>query len=359
MIGNLHIAIYLPSLRGGGAERVMVTLANAFAAKGHRVDLVLVKAEGPYMAEVSAAVNIVDLGCQRVLSSFWPLVRYLRRARPASLLSALYHANLLAILARAAARTGTRLIVSERNSLNRRRPGRLTRHAMRRLYPFADGVVAVSRGIAQQLVADVGVPSHQVISIPNPVDIDRIVALSACRPPHPWLAEGEPPVILAVGRLEEQKDYFLLLDAFAKIRSESPVRLVILGEGSLRGALEQHIASSGLASSVILPGFQPNPFGWMGACTAYAMSSRHEGFPNSLVQALACGVPVVSTDCPTGPHEILEGGKWGRLVPVGDVDAFAEALREALHVPKGRDVSAMLQNFRESKIAKDYETLLT
>jgi glycosyltransferase involved in cell wall biosynthesis len=343
-----HIAIYLPSLRGGGAERVMVTLANGFAARGHRVDLVLVRAEGPYLPEVADNVRIVDLDRGRVLASLVPLARYLRRERPDAMLSALNHANVIAILARKLARVPTRLVVSERNSLTGRPvglAGRAIRVLMRWLYPAADGVVAVSQAMAEELVTDLGLPPANVAAIPNPVDVASLVALAQARPGHAWLGDGQPPVLLAVGRLEPQKDYPTLLDAFARFRSQREARLVILGEGSQRAKLDDHIARLGLTGVVELAGFKDNPFGWMAACDLFVMSSRHEGFPNALVQAMACGARVVSTDCRTGPDEILEGGRWGRLVPVGDAGALAEAMADALDDKDICDAAARASEF--------------
>lgn len=149
---------------------------------------------------------------------------------------------------------------------------------------------------------------------------------------HPWLGEGKPPVILGVGRLTPQKDFSTLIHAFAQVRTVRDCRLVILGEGELRAELEQLVASLGVQDSVQLPGFADNPFAWMSRVRLFVLSSRWEGLPNVLIQAMACGAAVVSTDCPSGPDEILEGGKWGKLVPVGDVEALAEALSENLQV---------------------------
>lgn len=328
-----HIAVFLPSLRGGGAERVMVQLANGFAARGHRVDLVLVAAQGPYLAEVSPKVRVVDLGRRRLRAGLWPLMLYLWRARPTALLSALPHANLVALWARALTGLRLRLVVSERNSLEGLeldRQGRRLLRWMARFYPKADAVVAVSRGIARELVDEIGLKTRQVRAIPNPVDLALIRAGQAAPLPHPWLAEGEAPVVLAVGRLEAQKDYSTLLAAFALLRARVSARLIILGEGSQRGALAAEIAALGLEQVVALPGFDPNPYAFMARARVFVLSSRVEGFPNVLVQALACGVRAVSTDCPTGPAEILEGGRWGRLVPVGDAAGLAAALEAAL-----------------------------
>lgn len=353
-----HVAIYIPSLRGGGAERVMVTLANGFAARGHRVDLVLVKAEGPYLKEVADNVRVVDLNKSRALDSLIPLARYIRQNRPDAMLSALTHANVIAILARKLARVKMRLVVSERSSLTRgsgARAMRLWHLLMRVFYPSADAVVAVSRGMTSQLVEGLGLAAERVTAIPNPVDIATIQHLAKERPQHPWLASGQSPIILAVGRLTLAKDYPILLEAFARLRGAGrEARLVILGEGELRPALERRIAELGLSDSVALLGFQPNPFGWMAACRVYVLSSRFEGFPNSLVQAMACGARVVSTDCPTGPSEILEHGKWGRLVPVGDVHALSEALKSALDDSDGETGTRRAHDFSLENSLNEY-----
>jgi len=356
-----HIAIFLPSLRGGGAERVMVTLANGFAARGHRVDLVLTRAEGPYLPEVAKEVRIVDLDKGRVLASLLPLASYLRRERPHAMLSVLNHANIIAILARKLARVRTRLVVSERNSLAGLPlglAGWIICGLMRLLYSAADGVVAVSQAMAEELVTKIGLSPTQVAAIPNPVDVASLAVLAQARPDHPWLAPGQPPVMLAVGRLEKQKDYPTLLEAFARLRSQREARLVILGEGSQRAVLDQRIARLGLAGLVELAGFKSNPFAWMAACDLFVLSSRYEGFPNVLVQAMACGTTVVSTDCPTGPDEILEGGRWGRLVPVGDAEALAQAMADALDDTSPPDVRKRADAFRSEAATEKYLSIL-
>ena len=357
-----HIAIFIPSLRGGGAERVMVTLANGFAERGHRVDLVLTRAEGPYLPEVCSAVRIVDLNKGRVLASLVPLARYLRRERPHAMLSALNHANIIAILARKVSGAPTRMVVSEHNSLTslqETRAGRRMLRLMRRFYPLADGVVAVSRAMAAELHEQLDIPLDRISAIPNPLDIDAIRAQARSVPDHPWLKSDQPPVILAVGRLEPQKDYPTLLEAFARVRKNNDARLVILGEGSLRAELEERIHHLELQDVVDMPGFQPNPFGWMGACSVYVLSSRYEGFPTSLLQAMACGAKIVSTDCPTGPVEILEDGKWGRLVPVGDADALAKEIVAALATPPFSAQEESVYRFSLQRILKSYAAVLS
>lgn len=338
----------------------MVELANRFASRGHRVDLVLVQAEGKYLDEVDHRVKIVNLDRSRVLWSVGPFASYLNKEQPDAVLSALTHVNLAAIISRILARIKTVLVVSERNSLVRLKgkSGRLFRALMRRLYPLADRVVTVSQGIAQELQDEIGLSKELVTAIPNPVDLQKIRHLASSSPMHPWLADSGPPLLIAVGRLEEQKDYPTLLAALAQVRTTHDVRLIILGEGSLRSELECLIEVKGLSSAVDLVGFQANPFGWIAASDVYVLSSKYEGFPNSLLQSLACGLRVISTDCPTGPAEILEGGKWGRLVPIGDPHEMAKAIIETVNQKSWPAVSRKVDEFKIDHVVCEYEKAL-
>ena len=358
------ITIFLPSLRGGGAERVMVTLANGFAKRGYRVDLVLAQAVGPYMAEVSDAVRVVDLGAGRVVRSLPRLTKYLHQERPAAVLSALSHANVVAIMAHLLARSRSRLVVSERNVIategtdvtNER--GRWLRHLMRLTYPLADAAVAVSNGVRDDLVAIIGVSKDRVRTIYNPVVDERLLARSYEPVSHPWFAPNEPPVILGVGRLTPQKDFATLVRAFAIARKQRNMRLMILGEGELRRELEALVRSLGIENDVTFPGFAENPFAYMRRAAVFVLSSRWEGLPGVLIQAMACGTPVISTDCHSGPAEILENGRWGRLVPVGDVDAIAMAILATLESRNHPDVARRAQDFAVERALEEYLQVL-
>ncbi|WP_347888163.1 glycosyltransferase [Nitrosomonas europaea] len=362
----MHIAIYLPSLRGGGAERAMVTLANGFADRGLKIDLVLAQAEGPYLSEVSPGVRIVDLQSNRVLTSLPGLVRYLRRERPQAMLSALNHANVIAVVARMLAGVPVRLVVSERNNVSlsgsssKNLRSRVVLHMMRWAYRKTDGVTAVSGGVADDLANAINLPRDRISVIFNPVVTPELIEKSRMPLKHPWLGEGKPPVILGVGRLTPQKDFVTLIRAFAQVRTVRNCRLVILGEGELRAELEQLVASLGVQDNVQLPGFADNPFAWMSRVRLFVLSSRWEGLPNVLIQAMACGAAVVSTDCPSGPDEILEGGKWGRLVPVGDEEALAEAMVTLLEMPENQlsDVRQRAGGFRPELAVDAYLKIL-
>jgi len=359
-----RIALFLPSLHGGGAERVMVNLARGFAEQGFKVDLVLAKAEGPYLSEVPKEVRVVDLKAKRVLYSLPGLVHYIRRERPKAMLSTLDHANIIALWARKISRVPFRLVIREANTAGMSKKdattlrGKLMPSIMRYFYPWADGIVAVSKGVSEDLIKIIGVPAGKVKVIYNPAVTPEMFIKAEETLDHPWFTPGEPPVILGVGRLTAQKDFSTLICAFALVRKERPARLMILGEGEKREELEGLVRETGLDAEVDLPGFVDNPYNYMKRSKVFVLSSQWEGLPNVLIQALAIGTPVVSTDCPSGPAEILEGGKWGRLVPVGNADGLATAVMVSMNESKGPDVSAFVKKFRLKTVVSDYLKVL-
>ncbi len=334
-------AFFLPSLAGGGSERVTLDLAGGLARRGLPVDLVLASAEGPLrpgLARLPEGVRTVELKA-RTRASLPGLLRYLRRRRPGALVSSLPHANSVALLARALGAGGAAVAVRQGNDFASEYAasgftGRTGMRLERRLLRFADAVVANSRAMAANLTRDLPRVARRVRFIREPAVGPELALLAAAPAGHAWLDDGGgPPVVLSVGRLAPQKGHRTLLRAFAQLRESRPARLAVLGEGPERPALEALARELGIAGDVVLPGFRINPFAWMAKARVFALSSSFEGCPNVLVQAMACGAPVVSADCPTGPDEILEGGKWGRLVPVGDPAALAAAIRDTLDAP--------------------------
>ena len=323
-----RIALFSPSLVGGGAERVMLHLARGFVERGIQVDLVLAQAIGAYLSEVPPQTRLVDLGASRVLTSLPRLVGYLRRERPGAMLSAQNHANVIALWANRIADVETRLVVCEVNMAGNEAglKNRLMLYLMRQSYPFATGIVAVSQGVAVDLARIVRLPREKINVIYNPI-VEAELQEKAKEPvEHAWFVRGEPPIILGVGRLVWHKDFFTLIRAFAQVRRNSPARLMILGEGEQRPELERLIRELGLTRDVSLPGFRNNPYAYMAKAAVYTLSSVSEGLPTALIEALALGTPVIATDCESGPREILAGGKYGQLTPVGDVNALTIAI---------------------------------
>lgn len=356
-----QVAFFLPSLRGGGAERTMINLVRGFTDRSYIVDLVLAKAEGPYLSEVPSSVRIVDLHASRVLFALPRLVRYLRQERPRVLLSTLSHANLIALWARWLARVETRIIVREAsnvsintlNTINRR--GKLIPFLLRLFFPWADTIVALSKGVADDLIFTINLPKEKVRVVYNPVITPNLLTKAEEPVDHPWFVFGEPPVLISVGRLTLEKDHPTLIRAFAQVRQQIPARLMILGEGDERPRLEALIRELGVEIDVALPGFVENPIKYMKRSSVFVLSSRWEGFGNVLVEAMAVGIPVISTNCPNGPAEITNNGEFGSLVPIGDVDAMAKSIRKALDKPWDEKAQVwVMTSFTQEKSVQQY-----
>jgi glycosyltransferase involved in cell wall biosynthesis len=282
------------------------------------------------------------------------------------------HANVAAMLASILAQTKTKLILVEHNTLSVDKSklfrGKFVPIFMKWLYPYADNIVCVSEGVAQDLVSQLGLAKEKVKVIYNPVVNEDLITASQAPLNHPWF-EQDIPVFLTVGRLTEQKDFITLLEAFALLRKQIVARLVILGEGELRGELEAKISKLGIAEDVSLPGFTTNPYAYMSQASAFVLSSRWEGLGIVLIEAMACGCPVIATDCPNGPREILEGGRYGYLSPVGDALALSEAMLKVLDSPIDQELLKQRAIYFSSKRAvseylyllgnrKDFETQL-
>jgi glycosyltransferase involved in cell wall biosynthesis len=315
---------------------MMVQLASGMAEHGVMVDLVVGRAAGPYLADVPASVRLVDLGGRSSAASVFPLAAYLRRSRPDVLFTTLYHASLAAAIARRLAGGRTLLFVREASTPWKQRLALGTvkdwaiDRGMQWVYASADGVLAVSEGVAEGLRRYRRVPHHKLSTLYNPVVTPDLVVKASVDPAHPWLARDMPPVVLAVGSLRPVKGFRTLLEAFARLRAHRDARLIILGEGPQRLELERHAASLSITDHVDFHGFVQNPFSFMSRAALFVLASEREGLPGVLIQAMACGCRVVATDCASGPSEILEGGAYGELVPVGDAEAMAAAMERTL-----------------------------
>lgn len=337
-----RVALFVPSLVFGGAERVAINLAEGFAARGVPTDLVAANGRGEFSRQIPAGVRLIDLKAARVMSSLPALMAYLRRERPAAVITFMDHAGIAALWARRMSGRSAKIICTVHTNLTQtagNSPNFRSRFIpvlLRTFYPWADHIVAVSHGVASGLSLATGIPVSRVKVIYNPVITDDILALAKEAPDHPWFAAGQPPVILGVGRLSKAKDFPNLIRAFAAVRREQPARLMILGEGEERDALTSLIAELGLTEHVALPGFRENALAFMSRSAVFVLSSIREGLPTVLIEALAAGAAVVATDCPSGPREVLQDGKLGPLVPVGDSNALAMAISRVLKEPTAR-----------------------
>jgi glycosyltransferase involved in cell wall biosynthesis len=359
-----RLAIFVSDMDGGGAQRIMLNLAKGIVERGYPVDLVLGRADGAYLAEVPNSVRVVNLKASRILTSAPALIRYLRRERPRAMLSAMNHVNIVALWACRLAGVRTRVVVSEHSTLSwfahyaSSRRARMMPHLVKRFYPWADGIVAVSKGVADDLAKLTGLPCERIRVIYNPVVTSELRSKAESAFDHPWFAPGQPPVVLAAGRLTAQKDFPTLIRAFSRVYKTRPVRLLILGEGEERPTLLALAKENDLEHDMGLPGFVENPYAFMARAAVFALSSLWEALPTVLVEAMYCGAPVVATDCPSGPREILADGRYGRLVPVGDVDALASAIDTTLSSPRRKLPCEVLYPFELETAVNQYIELL-
>ncbi|MEA2080655.1 MAG: glycosyltransferase [Pseudomonadota bacterium] len=375
-----HIAVLLPSLAGGGAERSMLHLVRSFIERGRRVDLLLCRAKGPLLDGVPEAARIQALKPESALrgrlmaalanaspSGIRSLLRpvllpvktdadirhidslkhYLKDVRPDVLLSALTYTNLLALWAKQLSGVSVPVVVSERIALSvhmkneGRHRGWRWRYlmpAVSHAYRSSNGIVAVSDSVARDLAEKAHIDRNSIKTIYNPVVDSAMLELADAPLEHPWFKAGAPPVVLAVGRLIAQKDFQTLIRAFAVLLRKRKARLVILGQGRQRTELESLAEELGIATDVDMPGFVSNPYQYMARASAFALTSLYEGLPGVLIQALACGCPVVSTDCPGGSAEILDHGKYGRLVPINNDTVLAAAMDSLLNEQTDKDM---------------------
>jgi glycosyltransferase involved in cell wall biosynthesis len=363
---SLPVAFFLPSFRGGGAERVTINLANGLAVLGLRVIIIVLNSDGPLGSFVSSKVEIVDLKVTRAYRSILPLAFFLRKTHLGVLFSILPHMSVAALLAKKLAISTTHIVVSEHNTLSKSLRnadsvrGRLLHLPMKFTYRWASVILAVSSGVADDLknVLRLREPRIQVI---NNIVINHDFFKKANQvPEHPWFCPKQQPVIISVGRLTRAKNFTCLIDAFKIVNAKIPSKLIILGEGHQRDLLEDKITSLSLEHDVSLPGFIANPLPLIKHSDIFILSSLWEGLPTVLIEAIACGTRVISTDCMSGPREILENGKHGALVSVGDHKAIACAAITALQSSTSRTPpkSYVWDLFSASVIEKEYIRLI-
>ena len=335
---QVEVALFSPSFDRGGVERMLVQLARGLADLGHRVDLVVRRRKGELLAGLPEAVRVVELDTIE-RDTLRAAVAYLRASVPPVLVSSKPENNALAVAARLRAGVHTRVFIRAASAESARSAGQffLTRwrlfRTMRRVFRQADGIIAVSRDLAADVASITGIPVQAIQVAHNPVVTPEMFELARAPLDHPWVVVGSPPLILGIGRLGRVKNFALLVRAFARVRREQPCRLMILGEGRERAALDRLAARLGVADDFALPGFVHNPFAYLSRARLFALTSVAEGSPNALTEALALGTPVVSTDCRTGPREILQDGRYGTLVPVADEEALADAMLATLRHP--------------------------
>ncbi|WFM69995.1 glycosyltransferase [Halomonas sp. CKK8] len=358
------ISVLLPDLRGGGVERIRIVLAHEFSRVGHDVEFVLMKARGELLHEAKASFPVIDLATHRARGMPLALARYLRHRRPDTLLAAMWPLSVIAPVATRLSGHRCEVVVSEHNTLSvqYRDWGRLHRGLMRASmalgYRLADHRLGVSTGVVEDIARMSGLGSDAFDMVHNPVPPRSAPAPEAIEAAEALWDGPSGARVVTVGSMKAQKNHSLLLRAFARL-DRPDARLMFVGDGKGRDELASLARELGVADRVILAGFHPDPKPFYQTADLFALSSNYEGFGNVIVEAMACGTPVVSTDCPSGPGEILDGGKFGRLVPVGDVEAMGSAIAATLDEPApSEQLKVRAADFHPAKAAKAYLDLL-
>ncbi len=351
-----RLAVVMAELGKGGMGKMRVHLMNALAERGLAVDLLLAKDQTKYKVSLHESIRRLRMPTTHAWFGIPWLRRYLVRERPDAMLTQRVRVNMLAQRALRLARVPTRIYTTGNTHLSSasdasppaERARRLAR--IRRFVPRNDGLIAVSQGVADDIALIAGVPAERITVAPNPVVTPDLATNASAPVDHPWFATGEPPVILGTGRLSGQKDFPTLIRALAEFRREHRARLVILGKGPQRKEILACAHKAGIDEDFHLPGFVANPYAYMARARMFVLSSAWEGSPNALTEALALGVPVVSTDCPGGPREFLDGGRAAPLVPVGDAEALAEGMRRVWDTPPDTEALAARVRQRYSQV---------
>ncbi|MBV0902719.1 glycosyltransferase [Haloarcula salina] len=363
------LGFYIPNLTVGGAEQVTVNIVNGLSRRGYDVELVLSHPYGKLHSEIDEDVPVVALGDSRVpvagITAHVPkLVSYLEESEPDALLSQVTHANTVCLAASLVADTRTKLIPTEHNAFDvepaTTLKSKLLRKLAVRLLPSADRVIAVSQGVSDSLVEQMSLREDDVTVLHNPIEIERVRERAHQSVDHEWIEDDDLDVVLFVGRLDSQKDLQTWLRAFDRVHESRPdTRAVVAGQGPLREELHDSAEQMGISDAVSVPGYVDNPYRYMHRASVFLLTSRFEGLPTVLIEAMACGCPVVSTDCPSGPREILADGQYGRLTPVGDVSEIATAVEKTLD--DETDTSALKRranDFSPAEVLDDYERFI-
>lgn len=355
----MKVVFFQPNFRAAGVEKVNILLANEMLKVGVDVEFLVFKKEGEFLEQLNSDAEITELNVSRALHSFFCLFLFFLRSKVV-FISSYNNLSVLAIIANMLTFNRSRVYACEHNTLSiiNKAKGTWKDKVIARIlqycYPFATGVIAVSEGVADDLSDYAKIKRSMIKVLHNPVVNSELTEKSKLEVKHRWLLQKDTPVFVASGRLEVQKNFALLINAFNKIMTEQDAKLLILGEGSLRDELQTQINTLGLQEKCELVGFVDNPYKYMKHADAFVLSSDFEGFGNVIVEAMAVNTPVVSTNCPSGPSEILEDGKWGTLVPVGDVDALANAMLDVINNPPSVDLTARANHFTTEKAAANY-----
>ena len=372
MDNKIKITFFIPNLKVGGAEKSTVNLLNNLDKSSYTLSLILANKEGEFLKDIREDLVIINLGTYSLVKIFFKLIKYFKKEKPDIFISIFPRFSIASIMAKIFSRSDTKIIVIEhtvfslaatnaRNFFRRIIARFLFPLLMKFFYRNSEAIICVSKGVAEDILKITGL-REKIKVIYNPIIDSKIYALAEEKASHPWILNKDCPVISAVGRLVKAKDYPALLYALSLVVNEKQAKLLILGDGEERKELELLANRLGIAEKVDFLGFQKNPYKFISKSNIFVLSSIQEGFPTVIIEAMACGVPVISTDCKAGPNEIIENRENGLLVPVGDEKSLAEAILQllnskALREKFSREGRNIAEYFTIEKSVKEYENI--
>lgn len=362
------ISFFIPDFSGGGAEKMLVRLANQFSLRKWTVEMVVLNDRGPNRESVNSSISIVNLNCQRAIFSVPKIARYMMASKPDLILTTLDHISLIALISRCLTSWKGIVLVRVANPIGEKLrslsffPRIVMGMLMKVFFPMADGIVGISEGITQDCKNRYSRNSEYVYTVHNPAGVELCSAQSSFEEREPFRIIdrmlGRELKLVTVGRLEYQKDHKTLLNAVFELKDRFKCKLYILGEGSLHCELVERVRRLGIEEDVVFMGYVPDPHRVVSECDLFVLSSRFEGFGNVIVEALANGVPVVATDCDFGPREILNSSSYGELTPVGDSNALAGAIERSLTQEYDpQQLLSRAKDFTVEKKALEYENI--
>lgn len=351
------ISLFITNLTIGGAERVAVNLSKGLTKFGYDVEIVLVNNEGEFLSEIPESVNLVELDADRLRSAVIPLYRYIHTKNPDVIISFMTGPNIIAILSNILSMKKSRVIATEHNTQTMKSglSMKMDMYLGRGLYKLSDGIIGVSVGVAENVSNWANIPKKEIEVIHNPVIEKNLLEREFSTPPHEWYNEKDIPTIVSAGRHVEQKNFQTLIRAFDKVLSEREARLVLIGEGEKTEEYEDLVKDLGIQDHVCMPGFVDNLYEYLFYSDVFVLSSAWEGLSMVLIEAMACRTPVVSTDCPYGPAEVLRNGIYGSLVPVDSYEELGNEILETLENPsKEEQLTNRASDFSIEAITQEY-----
>lgn len=361
---NEQIVFFLPNLKMGGAEKNIIEIANYISTKKENVKIIVIKDEGPLKSEIDSKIDLISLEASRSLFSLFPLIQKLNYLQPTHIVSTLTQANLILLIAEYFLKYKPKITVRVECVLSKMVKDEKKEHKLFNIVPFlirilfqkADEIISISNGVKIDLVNTYSIDPDKITTIFNPAISQSLSKIKDEEVDHDWFKSKKCPIVIGVGRLTYQKGFDVLVKSFCEVRKKISCRLVILGEGPERNKIKKILSDFGMSEEAWLPGFVDNPYKYLSRADVFVLSSRYEGFGNVLVEAMACGLPVIATDCDSGPSEILNKGEYGTLIPVEDLEQMTTNLNNVLiHTEKyNLEYGSWLKQFESKNVANNY-----